>query len=171
MLPNAVIIQTPNVDFGAFLGLAREALGYNPAARLDASAIERGEAERFISCLAAIEDRTAQPGLTAHLLDHATVSVLVAADLADALEIEAVAAMPCVTAETKLREVRLLILTGSLGQWKRAVLSGSIPIRFATVRACFNRIMTAFVAAGLNLWKDCKRDAAPDGTLLLEDKR
>ena len=171
MLPNVLIVQTPNADFGSLLTFAREALGYNPAASLDASSIERSDTERFISCLAAIEDRKARPGLAQHLLGHAAVSVVVAADLADALDIEAIAAMPCVTTETRLRDVRLLVLTGSLEQWKRAVLSGAISLRPPTVRTCFNRIMSAFIAAGLNLWKECRSETLTDGTLLLEDKR
>ena len=129
MLPNAIIVQVPGVDLGSLLSLAKEALGYDLAGRLDADPIERPAAERFISCLAAMEDREAAPGLYDHLLEHVTVSVLVAADLPDALDIEAIAAMPCVTAQTRLRDVRLLVLTGTLGQWKRTVLSGSISLR------------------------------------------
>ena len=171
MLPNAIIVQVPGVDLGSLLSLAKEALGYDLAGRLDADPIERPAAERFISCLAAMEDREAAPGLYDHLLEHVTVSVLVAADLPDALDIEAIAAMPCVTAQTRLRDVRLLVLTGTLGQWKCAVLSGSISLRPPSVRTCFNRVMSAFLAAGLDLWKDRKRQAVSDGTLLLEDRR
>ena len=41
MTPNALLIQTPAIDFGTFLSLSQQALGYSPAEAVDASPLER----------------------------------------------------------------------------------------------------------------------------------
>ena len=56
MTPDAVLIQEPRIDFTTFLGLSHKMLGYSPAAAADASRRELTDAERFLSCLAALKD-------------------------------------------------------------------------------------------------------------------
>ena len=87
MQPDAVLIQEPAVDFTTFLGLSHQMLGYSPARAADASPRELTDAERFLSCLAALRDPEAPAGLTANLLAHVSFSVLVAADERDLLDI------------------------------------------------------------------------------------
>jgi hypothetical protein len=172
MVPSALLITKPSVDFGTFLGLSQQALGYNPSQRIDASPVERSDAERFLSCLASLTDEHAQAGLPPHLLTHVSFSVLVAADDRDMLDILQLAAgMSFVIADTLMRGVQLAVITGTLAQWQLSVKSGSDKYVELNVRAFFNRVMSAFQTAGLDVWKDCDCRVMSDHTYYLEDKR
>ena len=54
MMPDCVLIQVPSVDFRTFIGLTHKVMGRSPAAAADASHRELSDAERFLSCLAAL---------------------------------------------------------------------------------------------------------------------
>jgi hypothetical protein len=56
MMPDAVLIQVPSIDFRTFVGLSHKVLGRSPAASSDACRRELSDAERFLSCLAAMRD-------------------------------------------------------------------------------------------------------------------
>lgn len=172
MIPNALLVTQPTIDFSTFLGLSQQALGYNPSQSADASPVQRSEAERFLSCLAALRDENAQAGLPSHLLSHVSFSVLVAADDRDMLNVlQITSAMPFVVAETLVRGVQLSVITGTLSQWQVAVKSGSSKSSNFNVRAFFNRVMAIFQEAGLDVWKEYECHSMPDRTLYLEDKR
>ena len=171
MTPSAALITTPVTDFNTLLTLCQQALGYSVSEAVDKSLIERSEPERFISCLAAMQDRKAKPGLAPHLLSHASFSVLVAANEETMLSMLEVSEMPFVVTNTVLRGVQLALISGTLNQWHTAVKLGSTCACQPDVRAGFNRIMDVFKAAGLDVWKECASRPLPDGTLLLEDKR
>jgi hypothetical protein len=171
MHPTLVLIQTPLPDLGTLLGICQQALGYSVSAALDASRRERSDAERFLSCLAAMQNESAKPGLAPHLLSHVTFSLLMAADEEDTIEVLSIAEMPFISVPTRSRGVQLTVMTGPLSRWKEAVKLGSIPSCNTNVRCAFNRAMGVFVAAGIDVWKDCESRPLSDGTLLLEDKR
>ena len=145
MTPNFLLIQTPSPDFNKLLTLSQQALGYNAAEGIDASLIERSEAERFMSCLAAMQERGACPGFAPHLLSHVSFSVLVAADEQDMLVIVEKGEMPFIVINTKVRGVQLAVISGTLAEWKR--MGNTIP-----------RIREVFIANNLDVWKsDCLR--------------
>jgi hypothetical protein len=170
--PDALLIQTPAIDFGTFLGVGQQALGYSPAAAADASPLERSDAERFLTCLAALRDRQASANLSPHLLAHVSFSVLVAADDRDMLDILQISAgMPFVVTDTLVRGVQLSVITGTLAQWQNAVKSGCARQSELNVRAFYNRVMALFETAGLNVWKDVESRPLQDRTFCLEDKR
>ena len=172
MRVDAVLIQQPAIDFATFLGLTHEALGYSPAARSDASGRQLSDAERFLSCLEALHDPHAQPALRPHLLNHVSFSVLIAAEDQDAIAIVEVASgMPWVRTETRLRGLELIVVTGTLAQWRDAVISGTN--KDGNVQACYCKILTLFEQAGLNVWLHCtkKPNPANRSLFLLQDKR
>ncbi|MGA2061684.1 MAG: hypothetical protein ABSG67_14460 [Thermoguttaceae bacterium] len=173
MIPSAVLIQTPNVDFATFLGLCQQALGRNPAATVDASPLERSDAERFLACLAALRDRNASVGLAPNLLTHVSVSILAAADDRDMLDIlQASTTMPFVATDTLMHGVQLAVITGTLAQWRDAVKSGCSKNNTPNMRVFFNRVMSLFESAGLGgIWKDFESRPLRDQTFYLEDKR
>ena len=173
MQPDAVLIQRPAVDFTTFLGLSHQMLGYSPARAADACPRELTDAERFLSCLAALRDPGAPVGLTPNLLAHVSFSVLVAADERDLLDIlEAASGMSFVATETLARGVQASVITGTLGQWRDAVRSGTKQTAEPTVRACYCKILVLFEQAGLgHVWADCEKRPAPDQLFYLEDKR
>ena len=172
MNPDCVLIQTPSIDFRTFIGLSHEVLGRSPAASSDACRRELSDAERFLSCLAAMRDERAPVGLSPHLLKHVSFSAFVGADERDMLEILQLAGMPFVAVETIVRGVQAAVVTGTLSQWRDAVVSGCRKGVPTPVRHCFNKLYGLFTAAGLNVWGDYTPRSTSDQTfLLLEDKR
>jgi hypothetical protein len=173
MNPSAILISAPSIDFCTFIGLSHQALGRSPAAPSDACRRGLSDAERFLSCLAAMRDERAPVGLSPHLLRHVSFSAFIAADERDMLEIlQLCAAMPFVAVETIVRGVQAAVVTGTLSQWRDAVVSGCSKGVPTPVRYCFNKLHGLFTAAGLNVWGDYTPRGTPDQTfLLLEDKR
>jgi hypothetical protein len=170
MLPQALLITTPAVDFGAFLGVSQQALGYSPSQVVDASPLQCSETERFLSCLACLTNQSAGVGLSPHLLTHLSFSLLVVADDRDLLDILQITGMPFVVTDTISRGVQLAVVTGTLSQWRDAVKSGSARGLEYNVRTLFNRVMSLFEAVGLNVWHDFEAYTMPDKTFYLEHK-
>jgi hypothetical protein len=171
MLPNAVLIQQPAIDFTTFLGVSTQALGRSPSSQADASQRQLHDTEKFLSCLAAMKDQNAPVGVSPHLLAHVSFSVLIMSDERDMQDIlELCSGMPFVITDTIARSVQAAVVTGNLAQWRDAVLSGCQTHVEATVRALFNRILSLFESVNLNVWKDCERKPAGP-TFLLTDQR
>ena len=165
----ALIIQ-PAIDFTTFLGLAHEALGYNLAGAADASHRKMVDAEKFLSCLAAFKDESAE--ITTNLLSHVSFGVLVIADersLFDVLQV--VSGMPFVRALAAPR-VEMAIISGTLRQWHDAVASGTDETTPPNVRTCFSQILLLFDRAGLtSTWSDFERGMALDRSGFLLERR
>jgi hypothetical protein len=169
MTPTAVLITQPAVDFNTLLAVSHQALGYSIAASSDASRKEQHQAERFLSCLAALRDRGAPVGLSPNLLCHVSFSVLVAADELDTIEIlECAAGMPFVSTETRVRGVQLTVISGTLAQWRDAVVSGTR--RQGAVRELYCNIMGQFEAHNLNPWTEFNKKWHGQ-VFMLEDRR
>ena len=173
MQPDAVLIQVPSVDFRTFIGLSHKVMGRSPAAAADASRRELCDAEKFLSCLASLRDAKAGVGLPPHLLSHVSFSAFIGADERDMLEIlQLCSGLPFVVVETVVRGVQAAVVTGTLSQWRDAIVSGCSRSIESSVRHCFNKLYGLFTAAGLNVWGDFQTRQAPDQTfLLLEDRR
>ena len=173
MQPEIRIIQRPDVDFSTYLAVAMKVLGHSPASAADASPHCLTAASRFLSCLSAMKDSEAEVGLNPKLLAHVMYSVLIVADEPDVLDVmECTGGIPFVATETIAGGVLLAIMSGSLAQWKLAVVSGSTFEMSPGVRYVFNQIQEQFQSEGINLWTDYRqRQAADQVTFLLEDKR
>ncbi len=173
MQPEIFIIQRPDIDFPTYLGIALKVLGRSPASAADSSQRQLTDASRFLSCLSAMRNSEAEVGLNPKFLSHVMYSVLIVADEPDVLDImECAGGMPFVTVETIVRGVLMVIMSGSLAQWKSAVIAGSTPDMTPGVRHAFNRIQTQFQSEGISLWMDFRQRQATDNvTYLLEDKR
>lgn len=169
MTPTAVLITCLSVDFNTLIGLSHQALGYSISASSDSKPQDQNDAERFLSCLAAMRDPQAPAGLSPNLLSHASFSMLLASDSLDTISIlECAAGMPFVTAETISDGIDLTVVTGTLSQWRDAVVSGTR--RGGNIQAVYCQIMGLFEAQNLNVWPDFSKRWS--GTLfLLEDKR
>lgn len=172
MAPFTVIVVQAAVDFQKLVAICHQALGYNPSAAADASAVELSATERYLSCLSAIRDSKAPAGVSPTLLHHISQSVLIIADERDTLDIlNACAGMPSMSVDTLSRGMILTVIHGTLGQWKNAVFNGTARESELNVRACFCKVMHEFKAAGIDVWKDCNIRPLNDHTFYLEDKR
>jgi hypothetical protein len=172
MTPDCVLIQVPSIDFRTFVGLTNKALGRSPSALADATRRHLSDAERFLSCLAAMRDEKAPVGFSPYLLKHVSFSAFVAADERDMFEILQLAAMSNVAVETIVTGVQIAVVTGTLAEWHDAIISGCAEGVPTNVRRCFNKLHGLFSAAGLKVWPDYAPRPTTDHTyLLLEDKR
>ncbi|MHC4371826.1 MAG: hypothetical protein ACYSW8_29800 [Planctomycetota bacterium] len=171
MISTAILIQQPAIDFATFLSMTTQALGYSPGAAADANMRLLHDAEKFMSCLAAMKDERAPVGLSPHLLTHVSFSVLVIADERDMQDVlEYCSGMPFVITDTVARSIQAAVITGTLDNWRTAVISGCHHNVVPPVRALFNRILSLFEQVNLNVWKDCDRKQEGQ-TFLLEDHR
>lgn len=171
MTPDCILIQQPAVDFTRFLTISLDALGQNLASASDSSPKQQSDAERFLSCLAAMQDERAPAGIRPALMGHVSFSALVVMDDRDALGIlQASGGMPIVVAETVKRGIVLAVMTGTLAQWQVAVKTGTDPDQDANVRACYGKLLVLFEQAGLNVWQGYHRKATGGGLICLERK-
>jgi len=146
-------------------------LGRSPAAQSDACRRELSDAERFLSCLAAMRDEQAPVGLSPHLLKHVSFSAFIGADERTCWK-SAIGGDAVCSGGNDCAGVQAAVVTGTLAQWRDAVVSGCAKDVSTPVRHCFNKLHSLFTAAGLNVWRDYTPRGAPDQTfLLLEDKR
>jgi hypothetical protein len=166
----AILIQQPSIDFSKLLATSHEMFGYSISASSDASHKRLSDSERFLSCLASMKDQNAPVGLSPHLLTHVSFSILIAANEQDLMDVlECCSSMPFTTADTVVRGIRAAVITGTLSQWKTAVISGCHKTTEPSVRFLFNKILSLFEATNLGVWSDCKRRThREDNTLLLE---
>ena len=172
MKPDALLVQSPSIDFQTLLGLSQKVFDRHLGEATDACRREISASERFLSLLAAIRDPKAPVGLARHLLAHVTFSVFIGADQEDMLDIlERCPGMPAVVAETTARGVQAAVITGTLAQWREAVKVGSSPTVSTNVRHGFNRIYGQFCAKSLDVWSEFNSRPAADQTFYLEDKR
>ena len=84
--------------------------------------------------------------------------------------LEHCAGMAFVTTETLARGVLASVLSGTLAQWREAVIAGCQTSAEPAVRMAFNAARNIFLGVGLNVWTDYRVREAPDKTLLLEYK-
>ena len=171
MNPECLLISTPQIDFSALTGVCLQVLGYSPLRAADATFREMSEAEKFLSCLSAIQDSKAAAGFTAYLLSHVSFSLFLVADDRDLLAmLERCSGMAFVTADTVVRGVMAAVVSGTLAQWHDAVVAGSTRASESAVRAGFNKVYGLLRGVGLDVWSDYRTREAPDHTLLLEYK-
>jgi hypothetical protein len=171
MSVEAVLINSPAIDFTTFLSLAYEAMGYNLAGAADASHKKLTDPEKFLSCLAALKDQSGE--ITPKLLPHVAFGVLVVAeerDLPDILDMTS--GMSFVRAMT-VPNVEIVVISGTLLQWRHAVAAGTNEAAPPIVRTCYSKILMLFDRAGLtSTWNDFERRMAPDHSgFLLEDNK
>ena len=173
MNPSAILISAPAIDFRTFIGLSHKVLGRSPAAPSDACRRELSDAERFLSCLAALRDEHAPIGLSPRLLAHVSFSALHRGRRAGharhppTLRWDAIRGGGNDCAGRAGGGRHRHALPNGRTPWCRDAATAS-----PSVRHCFNKLHGLFVAAGLNVWHDFTARNASDQTfLLLEDKR
>jgi hypothetical protein len=165
----AVLITGPKIDFARFLTLAYQALGRNLAAVADAGHRRMVDAEKFLSCLAASKDESAE--ITTNLLAHVSFGVLVIADKRSLLDIlDGASGMSFVLAQT-VPNVEMAVISGTLEQWRDAVVSGTNEAALSVVRTCYSKILLLFDRAGLtSVWNNFDRRSDHSG-FVLEPRR
>ena len=165
----AVLIAGPAIDFNTLLGLTYKALRRNIAGASDASPRKMVDAEKFLTCLAAL--RGEDSAITPDLLSHVSFSVLVIADEHDLLSVLEIAGGMSFVHTLADSNIAMAVITGTLAQWKDAVVSGTNEATDPAVRTCYSKILWLLDQAGLTwVWNDYDRRTDRNG-FLLEDNR
>jgi hypothetical protein len=173
MIPNVLLISKPSIELPTFLSLCEEVLGYSPARSADRAGLTG--APHLLACLTAFKDQDATPtvkgGRDVYNLIHFTF--VVAADETDMAPIlEAMNGMPFALTETRIRGVQVALVTGSLLEWKQAILRGCRQDQPEFIRVCFDKIYLQFQHLGLaDAFGRLTKKAQNNGVFYLEDQR
>jgi hypothetical protein len=171
--PNVLLIETPHLDLPTFLSLCEQVLGYSPARAADKSNLQ-GFAH-LLACLATFRDKDATPSVKGakdvyNLLHFGFIIASDDYDMAPILEV--LGGMPFALTETKLRGVQAAFITGTLPQWRQAVLRGCRQDQTETIRVCFDKVYLQFQQAGLaDAFGKLTKKTLATGTFYLEDMR
>ena len=172
--PQVLLVTTPAVNFRDFLIASEKALGYSPVSAADASRRELSEPQKFLCCLDAFRDRNArvEPTPNPKFLSHLSFGVFVVAEERDMRDVlDCCSGMAFVTADTMATRVLAAVITGTLAQWRDAVVAGFMREAAPSVRVGFHRIYCLFHGMNLNVWSDYDTREAGDGTFFMEQKR
>ena len=175
MGPQSVLIQQPVISMNTLMGACAQMFQHNVAEAVDKDQRKLADAEKFLSVLKAMQQPGAPVGLSPDLLGHVTFSVLTVATTWDMLEVFAVCSgLQQVLAETKERDIVVAVTTGTLGQWRDAVVLGCNDQQKPLIRESFNQLHSVFVSNGLSaVWRDFDQRQSTDKQtfLLIEHDR
>ena len=168
MTPTAMIIQRSVLDTPVFLGACIEMLGYSPARGPDAQKLE--EMAHSLSCLTAFKDRDATPGVkeSKGIYELFSIGCLIIADERDMQDILEVAGLPFIFTETTVRGIQAAVVSGTLQEWRTAILKGCAKTAPQYIRICYDTIYLQFRSIGLEGVFDRSQRILDDNTFLLE---
>lgn len=154
------------------LPLMRQALGRSVSAIADKAGFNPPLHDML--CVANIKETNLKPhamSVKPYLnLFHA--GFVIATDERDFAEVLEVAGMPAIMVETLQRDIRLAFITGSLSQWKDAIVRGCISSVGKETRHIYNQVYLAFSKLGLSAaFELTLSPERPDKTYLIEYKR
>jgi len=158
------------LDLNAFLPLTQIALKRNVAASADQG--NHDPPLHHLLCLAAIKNQNVKP--TAESVKSYTpmfnACVMVACDVRDTAGVLECASMPSIVEQTVDRDIDLVFLSGSLSQWRDALLRGCAAEISQPIRHIYNLIYNEFNTIRLAPMFDMKTTPQQDSTFLLEHK-
>lgn len=169
-MSGVALVQFSDVDLKTLLPLGRQAFDRNLAGEADRQGHE--PPLHHMLCIASMKNpqaRSAEDTRPYVNLFHA--GFIIACSERDAAEILEVAGMPSVMVETVERGYLALFLSGSVAQWREAVLRGCQPEVSRGTREVYNGVYTKFKSMGLaGLFNVKSKPCRRDQTFLLEYK-
>lgn len=155
MVPRSALITQPSLAVEELVLACSQLFSHKVSDGIDSSPRNLSDAEKFLSILSAMREPGAPASLPPDLIKHATFSVLTVAEERDMVDIVVTCSgMYTVVAETKGRGIMAVVITGTLDQWREAVVTGCNQRINYEVRSGFNQIHSLFVGAGLGaVWK------------------
>ena len=169
-MSGVALVQFSDVDLKTLLPLGRQAFDRNLASEADRQGHE--PPLHHMLCIASMKDPQAKAAEDVRPyvnLFHA--GFIVACNDRDAAEVLEVAGMPSVMVETVERGYLALFISGSIAQWREAVLRGCQPEVSRAAREVYNGVYTKFKSLGLTpLFNVRSKPSRRDETFLLEHK-
>jgi hypothetical protein len=169
-MSGVALVQFSNVDLKTLLPLGREVFDRNLAGEADRQGYE--PPLHHMLCIAGMRNpqaKTAEDARPFANLFHA--GFIIACSDRDAAEILEVAGMPSIMVETVERGYVAIFLSGTVAQWREAVLRGCQPEVGRGTREVYNGVFTKFKSMGLAQMFNMKlKLRRRDNTFLLEHK-
>lgn len=175
MSPEITPIVIPHVDWGTFLRVTGDALGYQPNRVADSAPRPLTDAAKFVVVLSSFQDRQTSSATAAlrgsiDLLNHLSYSFAVYADDETVKQVMERTDLKVTMTEAVDRE-RIAIVSGNLKQWYCATLTCCTDRQPFNLRLLFDKAVMFFETIGLGeLWHDCRKKTLPDRTFLLEQR-
>jgi len=166
-MAGVVLVQFSDLDLKSFLPACRQATGR----KMSASADAKGHTPplHHMICVAAMKNEDAGPRDCIQYKQFFQAGFLVVADSRDMPEILEVASMPSVLVDTIDRDLSMAFVTGTLSQWRDALVRGCSKSTSRTTRKIFTAVYSKFKSIGVASIFDLKSTThSVDNTLLLE---
>jgi hypothetical protein len=171
-MPDVAIVSQPQYDLPTFLAVATEMLGYSPARTADAANL-KGLAH-LLSCLACFRNKDTAGHVKAcrDVYNLLHFGILIAANAYEMpLILEVLGGTPFALTETRIRGVQAILVSGTLYQWRAAVLRGCRQDQPEAVRVCFDKVFIQFQTLGLaDAFGKTTKKQLPDRTFYLEQQ-
>jgi hypothetical protein len=166
-----------NVNWTKYIDTAQELLGYKPTRGVDASTSKLSEFAKFTASLAEFKLKTElnakqtlrTPG---PWLDHTFYGFLVESTASTILGIAESTDLALLSVQSNGKGMRAAIVSGTLKQWRDAVIVCCNATAMERVRRLFNQIKGMFDQIGLaDVWFEFSHKSLPDKTFLLERQK
>jgi hypothetical protein len=169
---SAALAMFSQLNTDMLLPLMRQALGRSISSAADKANFD--PPLHHMACIASLKEPDLKPtaaSIKPYLnLFHA--GFVVAADERDFSEILEVAGMPSVLVDTLQRDTKCAFITGTVAQWRDALLRGGVSTVSSSTRHIYNDIYREFSRLGLATAMELTvSQERPDRTFLIEYKR
>lgn len=166
------IIQT-TIDWDLFLQLSQSCLKRDVTHSLDGKNKSVGDYPSFISALGELEIPDSDPDKVllepGALLKHLFFGFFVVAPTDDINVIRLKSDLGIATAKLQLPGYSVAIITGTLEEWRTAVINCCIERVSSSIRLIFNEILMHFERIGLHrIWLDYSKVKSKDNTFYLK---
>lgn len=166
-------IGSTKIQFPAFLLAAKNALGRSVSVAGDAAGLSGSAA--FLTALGAMKDDTLKASQilrdAGSLLRHLYYSFIILADRETVFELIQETRLSVTSVESLSRGVRFGIVSGTLEEWRTAIINCCSLTCEPELRAFLSKVFPFFERDGLGLlWSEYLKRTHTDGTLLLEWK-
>lgn len=169
-MSGVALVQFSYLDLGKFIKIARLTLDKNPASTPDSAGFD--PPLHHALCVAALMgDISPKSEECRDILSLLQAGFMFAVDDRYTAEVLSVASMASILVPTVERGVELAFVSGTLLQWREALVRGSSRKVSMAVRDIYNKVFREFKTARLSGAFDLKIVQQPDQTFLLEYKK
>jgi hypothetical protein len=168
-MSGVALVQFSSLNLKKLLPLGRQALDRNLAAGADGCSYE--PPLHHMLCVAAIksEETRCGPHSVKPYLNLFHAGFVIGADERDCADILSAAGLPSIMTECVERGINMIFVSGTLAQWRDAMIRGSTKEVSKETRHTFNLIYTEFKNVGVSgIFDLTTRDHPRDQTFLLE---
>lgn len=168
MSSGVALISFTSVSLDALLPLARHAFGRSISTAADAAGIS--PPLHHMLCIAAMKEPNVKANAASvkPYLNLFQAGFLIGVDERDCAEVLEIASMPSLLMDCVNRDVRCLFISGTLSQWRDALIRGCVATASKEARYTYNLVYKEFSKIGLAQSFEVKASPErPDHTFLL----